>query len=211
MDVGFFEKYGGQVDIEAMEAGWGDLHAYIAELQAELGDFSFSLNIYVYAMMEALSISINASEAAVDAFDRGLGDLYAIARHLRDNDSPEMEAHPFFSTAKEHAAKFPVVPGQLYVSRLVPGLFHRYAKYALHEYERDCEARLQDSMDKAGVSAKREKLLNRLHEDKLRRLDDLLFRHHYALSPSRVYMQGLLDSLLFPLISVFEDTGDIEI
>lgn len=211
MDGGVYAKYGGAVDVEEIEAHWKELRALVAEIRGELDDYAFSLNAYIYAMLESLSQSVNAFEAGSDGFERGLGELYSIVKHLRDNDDKAVEQHPLFPMAKEHAAQFPPSQSHLFMSRMIPRLFHQYARHAVDEYVTACEEKHARLMEEKGVPHKRERLVERVGVEKIDRLDELIMRHQIYISPGRVFMQGILDSMLMSVMTVFEITGEIQL
>lgn len=206
-----YAKYGGAVDIGCIEVYGNELRALVMEMRGELGEYAFSLNAYIYAMLETLSQTGNAFDAASDGFERGLAELYRMAQHLRDHDDAAIDQHPLFSAAKEHAKGLPPSQSHLFVSRMIPGLFHQYAKYAVDEYTREYEEKRTKYMEENGIPHKRERLVERIGAEKMARLDDLIMRHQIYISPGRVFMQGMLDSMIMSVMTVFEITGEIQL
>lgn len=210
MGAEVYAKYGGTVDMDGIEAHWKELRNLVAEIRGELGEYAFSLNAYIYAMLESLSQAGTAFDAASDGFERGLGDLYRMAQHLRDDDDHDIAQHSFFPIAKEHAQQVPPSQSHLFVSRMIPRLFHEYARYAMDEYTKACEEKHAQYMEANGVPHKRERLVERVGSEKIDRLDDLIMRHQIYISPGRVFMQGMLDSMIMSVMTVFEITGEIQ-
>ena len=207
MDKNIFEKYGGGVDIQAMNAHWAQLRSYVHTLREELDEKTFPLDAYLAAVYEVLGAVISAFDAGTEGFESGMSPLFRMLRHLNGDTVAGMEQHTFLPVAKEYYEQNQRTPLPIDRSKMVVDLFPQYIQHVVSNYEAQCAQRLEDTIREMRLDAKRDSLADLVGEAKVDRLNDLLLRHRLFLSPVRIYAQGLLENMVMAIESSFDRTG----
>ena len=202
---------GGKINLDFGEIALSgkELLGMVREWREMLGEKCGVLDNYLAGVLNAMSDTTDASEAANEGFD-ALSALRVILRNMKEGKEAEAQSHPFYPQIKAYMDAHPFPQDSLYYDTYSLALFPEYLTFSVNGYLERCNDTFQEKLKKYHVPQNREALLSAgadITEEALDYLNNLIARVLAWVTPSSVFMQGMADQLILSLITQDKKSG----
>lgn len=188
-----------------------ELLQLLRELWGKLGANRGLLDQYLAGIMQAMTDTTNAHLTARDGFESGLSPLRGILRQIKEGKIPEAQTHPFYPMVRAYIDAHPLPHDNLQYELYYLGLFMEFVPYAAKNFMDECDAAFKEHLAEENVTLLRNALLSsnaEITEENLNDLHGLISRAFVWISPSSIFMQGMVDQMLLSLIWQDCESGD---
>ncbi len=197
-------------DLEEITKSGKELLRLIREWREKLGTKCGLLDDYLAAVLNTIVDTTGVCISAEEGFDNELSELRGILRQIKDREENEVREHPFYPQIRRYMDAHPFPQDSLYYETYCVGLFQEYFMFALQCYMDRCHSKFQAELEANNVLQLREALLFSdadITEEAIDYLNRLISLTFMWITPSGVFMQGMLDQIMYSLLARDKRSG----
>ncbi len=197
-------------DLEEITKSGKEMLRLIREWRQKLGTKCGLLDDYLAAVLNTIVDTTGVCISAEEGFDNELSELRGILRQIKDRKENKVREHPFYPQIRRYMDVHPFPQDSLYYETYCVGLFQEYFMFALQYYMDRCHGKFQAELEANNVLQLREALLFSdadITEEAIDYLNRLISLTFMWITPSGVFMQGMLDQIMYSLLARDKRSG----